>query len=167
MFPKGDIANIGIGVFQEQRQLLKCALENLHARIIATGQVSKEVFGYTGGAIPVSGMLEPIGALDNVKVLLAGDAAGLTNPITGAGIAAAVMSGRAAGEAARDHMAGDAEAFDIYREDLDDLFGASLARAVAKRDELLKLGAKEGKLDKSALRSGWIAYEDYWRKIAA
>jgi len=98
---------------------------------------------------------------------LAGDAAGLTNPITGAGIAAAVMSGRLAGEALVAYLSGESDAIDIYAEDLDDLFGASLARAVLRRKQLLEAGAPKGTLSKSALRGGWIAYEDYWRKDAA
>ena len=167
MFPKGDIANIGLGVYPNQKHLLKPALESLHARIAATGQVGTEIISYTGGAIPVGGMLKPYGKLGDSIVLLAGDAAGLTNPITGAGIAAAVMSGRLAGEALVAHLSGENDAIDIYAEDLDDLFGASLARAVLRRKQLCEAGAPEGTLSKSALRGGWIAYEDYWRKDAA
>lgn len=163
MFPKGDVANIGLGVYPAQKHLLKPALENLHARIAATGQVGTEVTGYTGGAIPVGGMLKPCGVLGGTQVLLAGDAAGLTNPITGAGIAAAVMSGRLAGEALAAYLAGEADAIEIYAEDLQDLFGASLARAVLRRKQLFAAGAPQGKLSKLELCGGWIAYEDYWR----
>ena len=167
MFPKGDVANIGLGVYPDQKHLLKPALESLHARIAATGQVGTEVTGYTGGAIPVGGMLKPDGILGGSVVLLAGDAAGLTNPITGAGIAAGVMSGRLAGEALVAHLAGEDDAIDIYAEDLEDLFGASLARAVLRRKQLMEQGAPERTLSKVALRGGWIAYDDYWRKDAA
>jgi len=163
MFPKGDIANIGLGVYPAQKHLLKPALENLHARIAATGQVGADVIGYTGGAIPVGGMLKPDGKLGETTVLLAGDAAGLTNPITGAGIAAAVMSGRLAGEALVAHLGGERDAIEIYAEDLEDLFGASLARAVLRRQQLFDQGAADGTLRKSDLRGGWIAYENYWR----
>lgn len=167
MFPKGGVANIGLGVYPNQKHLLKPALESLHTRIAATGQVGTEISGYTGGAIPVGGMLKPTGKLGGCTVLLAGDAAGLTNPITGAGIAAAVMSGRLAGEALAAHLGGESEAVNIYEEDLQDLFGASLARAVRRREQLFEAGAPEGTLSTAALRSGWIAYEDYWRKDAA
>lgn len=167
MFPKGDVANIGLGVFPDQKHLLKPALESLHARIAATGQVGTEITGYTGGAIPVGGMLSANGMLGESVVLLVGDAAGLTNPITGAGIAAAVMSGRLAGEALVGNLAGEPDAIDIYLEDLEDLFGASLARAVKRRKQLIDQGAPGRTLSKAALRGGWIAYEDYWRKDAA
>jgi len=167
LFPKGDVANIGLGVYADQKELLKPALEDLHKRIAETGQVGTEIIGYTGGAIPVGGMLKPYGTLGETLVLLAGDAAGLTNPITGAGIAAGVMSGRLAGEAITAHLAGDTDAIDIYEEDLEDLFGASLRRAVQRRKELFQMGAAEGRLDKKELRGAWIAYENYWRKDEA
>ncbi|MEE9348017.1 MAG: NAD(P)/FAD-dependent oxidoreductase [Robiginitomaculum sp.] len=163
MFPKGDVANIGLGVYASEKTILKSALEDLHARIADTGQVGTEVLGYTGGAIPVGGMIEPVGALGDSVVLLAGDAAGLTNPVTGAGIAAGVMSGRLAGEAIAAHLSGEPEALEIYAEDLEDLFGASLRRAVTRRKELFELGAQDGKLSKSDMRGAWIAYENYWR----
>ncbi len=167
MFPKGDVANIGLGVYADQKELLKPALESLHKRIAKTGQVGNEIIGYTGGAIPVGGMIGVSGKLGQSLVLLAGDAAGLTNPVTGAGIAAGVMSGRLAAEAIIAYLSGDAEAVDIYQEDLEDLFGASLRRAVARRKELMDLGAAQGGLSKDAMRGAWIAYEDYWRKVEA
>ena len=167
MFPKGDIANIGLGVYADQKELLKPALEELHERIAQTGQVGRDIISYTGGAIPVGGMIKPHGVMGGALVLLAGDAAGLTNPVTGAGIAAGVMSGRLAGEAIASHLAGDNEAVQIYEEDLEDLFGASLRRAVSRRKELVELGAKDGKLGKADMRGAWIAYDNYWRKDEA
>jgi flavin-dependent dehydrogenase len=85
-------------------------------------------------------------------VLLAGDAAGLANPITGAGIAAAVHSGRLAGEAA---ARGD---FRSYEEELEDVYRAPLERALERRRELL-----DSKLEKAELRRAWIAYPEYWQ----
>ncbi len=85
-------------------------------------------------------------------MLLAGDAAGLANPVTGAGIAAAVHSGRLAGQAAAG-MAPEA-----YGEELHDLYGAALERALSRRREL-----RETPLRKSDLRRGWIAYPEYWQ----
>ena len=105
----------------------------------------------TGGAIPVGGMLKPWGRLENVLVLLAGDAAGLANPVTGAGIAAAVHSGRLAGGAAA------TRAPEEYEQELEDLYGAALERALRRRRELLRV-----KPGKAALRRAWIAYPEYW-----
>jgi geranylgeranyl reductase family protein len=166
MFPKGDVANIGLGVYADQKHLLKPALEDLHKRIVKSGLVGEEILGFTGGAIPVGGLLRAAGKIGETKCLLAGDAAGLTNPITGAGIAAAVMSGRLAGEAIVADARGEQDAFEIYEEDLEDLFGASLRRAVARRKTLQEL-AQKSNLKKTDLRGGWIAYKDYWRPSAA
>jgi flavin-dependent dehydrogenase len=109
------------------------------------------VLSTTGGAIPVGGMLTPWGRLAETLVLLAGDAAGLANPVSGAGIAAAVQSGKLAGEAA---VRGAPEA---YEEELEDVYGAALSRALRRRRELL-----DSTMTKPALRRGWIAYPEYW-----
>lgn len=150
LFPKGGVANLGAGVVPAHRGCLKRILERLHASL--GDRVGREILATTGGVIPVGGMLQPWGRLEDTLVLLAGDAAGLANPVTGAGIAAAVQSGRLAGEAA---ASGAALA---YQEELEDLFEAALARALRRRRELL-----ERVPTKAALRRGWIAYPEYWQ----
>jgi flavin-dependent dehydrogenase len=95
--------------------------------------------------------------LGPVAVLLAGDAAGLANPVTGAGIAAAVQSGSLAGDAAALFLGGHGVALADYAQELDALFGASLARALYRREELLRATPSP-----AALRRGWIAYPEYW-----
>lgn len=166
MFPKGEVANVGLGVVAEERHRLKPLLDDLVDRIAATGQVGREALGYTGGAIPVGGMIEPTGRLAGRAVFLVGDAAGLTNPITGAGISAAVMSGKMAGAAVVAELRGDGEACEDYAEDLEDLFGVSLRRAVARRHRLIDHIAREGSAGPDQLRGSWIAYDEYWRAEA-
>jgi geranylgeranyl reductase family protein len=151
LFPKGEVANLGAGVAPEFRSSLKSILSRLHGRLVEEGRVGRQVRSTTGGAIPVGGMLKPWGRLGETLVLLAGDAAGLANPVSGAGIAAAVHSGRLAGEAA---VRGAAEE---YEGELEDVYGAALERALRRRRELL-----QSTLTKSALRRGWIAYPEYW-----
>jgi flavin-dependent dehydrogenase len=99
--------------------------------------------------------------LGPAHVMLAGDAAGLSNPITGAGIAAAVCSGRLAGEAAAAVARGEAEAVIAYEEELRDVFGAALERAVRRRAGLAD-ALRRGAEAKDCLRRGWIAYPEYW-----
>jgi len=162
LFPKGEAANLGVGVAPASRSKLKPILEDLRRRLIGEGRIGEAVLGHTGGAIPVDGIVGPEAALpDGTPVLLAGDAAGLTNPVTGAGIPAAVMSGALAGEAAARWIAGAADALDDYAEEIDDLFGASLRRAVARRRELERACA-ESLPQPADLRRGWIAYPEYW-----
>ncbi|MBU6444778.1 MAG: NAD(P)/FAD-dependent oxidoreductase [Alphaproteobacteria bacterium] len=158
LFPKGDVANLGLGVAPEFRARLKPLLDGLRARLIAEGRIGEAILGHTGGAIPVGGMNAAQGTLGDCAVLLAGDAAGLVNPVTGAGIPAAVISGRLAGAAVAQILSGKAHS---YSEDLEDLFSASLARALARRRELLAK-FECGKPDERDLRRGWIAYPEYW-----
>ena len=163
MFPKGKTANIGIGVARGEKSRLRPALEALHAQIAATGQVGEAILGYTGGPIPAGGLIQPIGEIGDTQIILAGDAAGLANPITGAGISVAVASGRLAGEAAISHLQGSREALALYAEELDDDYGASLRRAVARRKSLHGWMKDKGALQAAEMRSGWIAYPEYWQ----
>ena len=150
LFPKGKVANLGAGVSPQHKARLKSIVARLHKE--QKERLGSKILAMTGGAIPVGGMVKPWGRLGETRVLLAGDAAGLANPVTGAGIAAALDSGRLAGEAA---ARGTCEQ---YAEELEDLFGAALARALRRRRELLA-----SSMQKAALRRGWIAYAEYWQ----
>ncbi len=161
LFPKNGKANLGIGVCQNQRHLMKPLLDALHSRLVSEGKVRNQIHYHTGGAIPVGGMLKPYGEIADTLVLLAGDAAGLTNPITGAGIPAAIISGRMAGECAVSFLKGDKTATDEYYEDLEDMFGSSLRRARAHFKNLLEIH-KTQKPSAKDLRNSWIAYPQYW-----
>ncbi len=112
------------------------------SELVAEGRVGAVIHRHTGGLIPVGGIVGPTSALGAAGVLLCGDAAGLTNPITGAGINAAVISGRLAGEAAASCVAGRVDALDDYREEIEDVFGPSLALALKRRSRLLKTYAR-------------------------
>lgn len=152
LFPKGETANLGAGVEPGHKERLKPIVADLHSRLIREKRVERSILALTGGAIPVGGMLTPWGFLERTLVLLAGDAAGLANPVSGAGIAAAVHSGRLAGQAA---TTGKCEE---YEEELEDVYRAALERALARRRELMN-----SKFEKAALRRGWIAYPEYWQ----
>lgn len=158
LFPKGDRAHIGVGVVPSEREKLKSLLDDLHEKLVRDKNVGREVLNVTGGTIPVGGLLRPYGECCGIPVLLAGDAAGLTHPITGAGISAAVLSGRMAGEAAAAFVQGDAGACKNYGVELEDIFGFALARAVMRRRELLS--ARLCSVD--AMRRSWIAFPEYW-----
>lgn len=167
LFPKGGEANLGLGIASRDKAQLKPLLDALHAQLVAEGRVGARILRHTGGAIPVGGIVGPAGLLGAIPVLLAGDAAGLVNPVTGAGIPAAVMSGRMAGLAAAAFVAGRTDAPTDYAEDLDDTFGASLALALRRRRDLLSTyrdGAAPGLDD---LRRGWIAFPQYWARDAS
>ena len=162
LFPKRDRAHVGIGLAPGSRHRLKPLLDSLLARLIAQGRVGSNVLAMTGGPIPAGGMVTPHGEIGRALVLLAGDAAGLANPVTGAGISAAVQSGQLAGEAALRRLGGDAEAGSRYRDDLTDLFGPPLARALRRRREVLAACQASSIPSASALSRGWIAFPEYW-----
>lgn len=162
LFPKGDVANLGLGGDPRWRQRFKPLLDNLHAQLAQQGRVGREILGHTGGAIPSGGLLRPVARLGTVQVLLVGDAAGLTNPVTGAGILAAVISGEMAGEAAAAIAGGQENAAETYREDITDMFEASLARAVSRREALMRMHEASRDPAPDDLRHAWIAFPEYW-----
>lgn len=157
LFPRGEVANLGAGIDSAHKGELKAIVDCLHAALAAQGRVGRERLRLTGGAIPVGGALKPWGMVGHTRVLLAGDAAGLTHPVTGAGIATAVHSGTLAGECAAALVGDDRAAALDYEDELDALFGAALARAVRRRAQL------RGSHGKAALRRAWIAYPEYWQ----
>ncbi|PHS25687.1 MAG: geranylgeranyl reductase [Robiginitomaculum sp.] len=162
LFPKGKTANLGVGIVASDKARLKPILDTIHKSLVDEGRVGAKTLSHTGGAIPAGGMVMPHGMLGETLVLLIGDAAGLTNPVTGAGINAAVISGRLAGEAAADWLQGDDDAPKHYHEDLTDLFGASLRRALDRRRALLQNYDNNNTPTPDDLRASWIAYSEYW-----
>jgi digeranylgeranylglycerophospholipid reductase len=159
LFPKGQVANLGLGLDKQFTDDLKTPLDRLHRQLVDEGLVGSEILARTGGAIPVSGMRERL-VVGNV--LFVGDAAGLTHPITGAGIAAAVVSGECAGEAAAAWLAGDHAALAEYEEDIRDQFGTTLARAVAKRQWMKSLWRIQQVQHDEFLRQCWVAFPEYF-----
>lgn len=162
LFPKASVAHVGAGVVPGARSQLKPLVTRLHRMLADCGRVGAEVLALTGGLIPVGGMLRPHGMLGGTLILLAGDAAGLANPVTGAGIAAAVHSGRLAGEAAAAAAQGDAAAAQDYEDELRSVFGAALGRAVRRRGDVAKSAGAGGFVSRQSMRRGWIAYPEYW-----
>ena len=90
----------------------------------------------TAGLIPASGMLKKT---VSGSFILAGDAAGLTNPITGAGIYNAVSSSKIISDIAIKALKNsDMDLLSDIENEYLYTFGQSLQRAVTKRDELMK-----------------------------
>jgi digeranylgeranylglycerophospholipid reductase len=166
LFPKVETANLGVGVAAECKADLKRLLDELHARLVEEGRVGRDALGHTGGSIPVSGLVRPVGRLGACDVFLAGDAAGLTNPITGAGINAAVISGSLAGEAAVLSLAGDQQGVVDYCDEIEALFKPGLDRALRHRKQLLASYESGERPSPDALRRAWIAYDGYWERAS-
>jgi geranylgeranyl reductase family protein len=162
LFPKGEVANLGVGMDKRMGRDMKQPLDALHRRLMDAGRVGADILARTGGAIPVGGLRDPLVA---GRVLFVGDAAGLTHPITGAGIAAALSSGERAGEAAAVFLrGGDPWALRLFEEEIRDQFGPSLARAVARRRRMYRDRSPD--LD-APYRAGWVAYPEYFERDVA
>ncbi|HYM39992.1 MAG TPA: NAD(P)/FAD-dependent oxidoreductase [Thermoplasmata archaeon] len=106
VFWKGDdIANVGIGVCLAKlhdRAEVKGYLDAFVARHpqLAQGEVIEEVAGGVSASMPVAKSVTP-------GLLLAGDAARLIDPLSGAGILNGLLSGKWAGETAVRALAAD------------------------------------------------------------
>jgi digeranylgeranylglycerophospholipid reductase len=135
-------------------------LDRLFARLVESGRILPRILGRTGGPISVGGLRD---RLVHETVLFAGDAAGLTHPISGAGIAAAVLSGEMAGRAAAAYLAGKGEGvLKEYEEDIRDLFAGVLDRALNRRRELYSCWRGPDARRDEPMRRGWIAFEEYY-----
>lgn len=164
LFPKGRYGNLGLGMDPRVEGDMKRPLDALHRALVTEGRVGREVLFRTGGAIPVGGLRAQ---LTVSGVIFIGDAAGLTHPVTGAGIAAAVVSGERAAEAAYAFLRkGDGNALASYEEDIRDQFAGSIARGLARRRELERARPGAGPRSDAVQRRGWIAFPEYFAEEA-
>ena len=137
LFPKGDgAANVGIGVLPSKAETSpKEYLDRFMKKVFPEGEIVEVVVG----GVPVKGPIETAVA-DNV--MLAGDAARHSDPITGGGIANAMKAGYFAGTVAREAIEkGDLSARTLRR--YDELwkndFGKSLHRNKVLQQKFIKM----------------------------
>jgi len=99
VFPKGDhFANVGLGINPSLATSEKTSVWNLLENFVESRFGSKgEIIEMAGGNVPTSLRLPRI-AYRNI--LFCGDCARVTDPISGGGIATALLSGKLAGELA-------------------------------------------------------------------
>lgn len=179
LFPKEKTANVGIGVNASLcgPDELARLLRRFTGGLARAGRVEERPMATTGGWIPVGGMLPEV---RRGPCLLAGDAAGLAHPLTGAGILHAVRSGALAGAAAAAALApGDApdrggmpdeEALASYQPRLAALLGPTLEHAAARREARdaawPSAGATGAPSDvplafANLIRAAWVAFPGY------
>ena len=181
LFPKEGSTNLGIGCqFAVDKKNINTALKKIYM------DFKKKVFlmdffdlsgsmarlsppveaSFTAGLIPASGMLDKT---VSGSFILAGDAAGLTNPITGAGIYNAVYSAKIiSGIIPGALKAGDPDLLAMIEKDYENTFGTSLRRAVEKRKMLMSgwksaAGSGNKKNFEKLTRRCWVSFKDYWR----
>ncbi len=150
IFPKGDVANVGVGIDPSYPINVMESLRRFFREVLSEGIVGEKILSRTGGWIPAEGVKGPLRG----DVLLVGDAGGFCHPITGGGIANAVLTGSMA---ARSILEGSPEEFE---EEAMELLGSSLNRAAQKRVKYMKSWDDL----KSIVPKTWIAFEEYWKE---
>jgi geranylgeranyl reductase family protein len=137
LFPGADgQANVGIGIGMGRQRTpapLGSDLDRLCGILRQKGDISPNarMGPIVGGWLRMGGTGSPPAARN---VLLAGDAAGLINPLQGEGIAPAMVSARAAAQAVID---GPADAGRVYTEAIEELFGRYMTGAAALQETML------------------------------
>ncbi len=159
LFPKGKSANVGVGVRYNSITKIDKSLSRILKKFVKVleedGKVKNSPFFTTSGLIPVGGPSNTV--KDNI--MLVGDAAGQTHPITGGGIAQAVICGEIAGKiAACAIQKEDIEMLVDYENEWKDIFGKELERAQMKRRFL---ESNWDKLD-SIIKKCWTVFKEYY-----
>jgi geranylgeranyl reductase family protein len=108
LFPKGDHLNVGVGGWHWIAPTLRERVERLCG---ALGLDASQLVGLRGHHLP---MRRPGAPIISGPVLLAGDAAGLVDPLSGEGISAAFASGSLAAAEVGRLLAGEADDFAGY-----------------------------------------------------
>lgn len=159
VFPKGKTANVGCGVCLKFGVKPITALHSFVEYLQGEGIIEPPVLDRTGGAIPVSGLINRL-HLNNM--LLVGDAGGMAHPITGAGVLNAVLAGKIAGEvAAKAVLKNNLDILTEYEEECRMLLDEPLMKARQKRKAMETHWNDGNKELTKALRSSWIAFEEY------
>jgi len=159
LFPKGGVANVGIGVDLGFDVRPKSVLDKFTEDLTEKGLIARKIIRKTSGLIPVSGFKK----ICFENIILTGDAAGLTHPITGAGILSALQSGEFASNAIiRSLSIEDLEILSEFEQECRDLFYEYLTRAVERRRFLHEFWGKEEL--SSALKEAWVAFPGYYHR---
>jgi digeranylgeranylglycerophospholipid reductase len=162
VFPKQTTANVGIGIVKSPAISPAAILGNFLELLKQDGLIRAGVLARWSGIIPVSGLRK---RLVNGTVLFCGDAGGFTHPITGAGIAQAVISGQSAGRtAAKALNSGDYNSIlPEYESEMTKHFRGVIQHARSKRDLMMQNWDDEqdfvGLCEKT-----WIAFKGYGKR---
>jgi geranylgeranyl reductase family protein len=119
VFPKGDHVNVGVGGWESEGPRLR---EHLDRACSAYGLPADRLESLRGYRLPMRRARDPV---RHGRVLLAGDAAGLVDPLSGDGIYEALVSARLASESALGLLAGGT--LDGYEPALERELGRALA----------------------------------------
>jgi digeranylgeranylglycerophospholipid reductase len=117
------------------------------------------IVGKTGGAIPCEKPRKTVFG----NILLAGDAAGHTHPITGAGILNAMIAGEIAGRtAAQEIKRGYLSMQENYETEWHEAFGNSLIYGALKRQWMEENWNRPGIEFETLIRKTWVGFKEYY-----
>lgn len=160
LFPAGDSVRAGVGIAPGSGISLRQALQYFIEKNAVKDLVEGPATEICGGPVPVGRLLN----CHSGNVVLAGDAAGLCNAQTGAGLASALLSGELAGEAAAGAASGDGLArLSDYSEEIRELLGGVLEGAWRARRWLSGRKTSEREALSRDLRAAWPLSADYSR----
>ncbi|MEO0137691.1 MAG: NAD(P)/FAD-dependent oxidoreductase [candidate division WOR-3 bacterium] len=156
VFPKKRTANVGIGVKTGHRIKVKELFSQFVARVVKEKKVFDSPVRITTGLIPVGG---PVPKTVWKNILLVGDAAGQTHPITGAGIPQAVVCGKSAGRAIIKALKNNNLDYLIsYEDEWRQRYFAELNRALQKRKKMEEEWDRLHEL----LKVCWVSFPEYY-----
>ena len=159
LFPRGSEANAGLGMRKSgTARPIRKVFRDFLAFLAEAGKIESRIKGYTAGWIPV----RPCAVTVFENMILAGDAAGQTHPITGAGVPQAVVCGRMAGEwAAKAASEANTALLKGYEEEWKDLYGDSLERGVRRREMMERHWDRLEEI----LPFCWVGFRDYYGRL--
>jgi flavin-dependent dehydrogenase len=157
IFPKKSYAHVGIGVKTDANAFSSTVNKLLNEFIVELeqkGKIKKRPRSKTGGLIPVGGPVESVKG----NVLLVGDAAGQTHPITGGGVPQAIICGKIAGKIAANAVQKKKDLLKEYDKKWRVIFEDELMRARRKR---MYLELQWNHLDK-IIKKCWPGFHEYY-----
>ena len=159
LFPKNGLANVGVSIDLSLGGNVARALAEFQQYLIKEGVISEEVMRTTGGAIPIGG---PRLKMQQKNLMLVGDAAGHTHPISGEGIFPAIVAGKIAGSLAVDSIeTSDLNVLTQYSTQYLARFGEFIERGFKRKVEYNRNWEKT---DFSVLiRNAWFAFPEYFK----
>ena len=161
LFPKGKAANVGIGAIPGKQIRMGKILDQFMETLYREGLIRRGILARSGGLIPVSGIREKL-VLDGV--VFCGDAAGLTHPITGAGIPQAIFSGELAGRAAAAAITkSDRRYLREYEAEIRSRYEGIISHALSKR--ALMMDRWDDPDFEALCEETWIGFKGYKKRI--
>lgn len=162
IYPTGNnSAKVGLGILRRiaSKPASDYLDEFIKENLLVCGRLNSGVKKtMLRGSLPISGMRK---SLLVKNILLVGDAGGMADPITGAGIGNAILAGEIAGKVISKAL--EKEDFSLLREyekGCKRLFQRIFTRGTMKREELNTYRTNE-ELEKNLPRL-WAAFKEYW-----